>query len=69
MTKNTGFYKIIDFSMQFSAVVNSFIVKHYLILFLQMIKKIIILKNRKMFIIADLVTLMVCFVCSKEPFY
>ena len=31
------FYKIIHFSMQFSAIVNRFIVKHNLILLLQMI--------------------------------
>ena len=35
--KNTCFYKIIHFSMQFSAVLNIFIVKQNLILLLQMI--------------------------------
>ena len=35
--KSTCFYKIIHFSMQFSAMVNIFIVKHNLILLLQMI--------------------------------
>ena len=46
------FYKIIHFSVQFSAIVNRFIVKHNLILLLQMIK-IENKKNRKMFIVAD----------------
>ena len=46
--------------MQFSAVLNMFIVKHNLILFLQMIKK----EKKvflKMFIVTDLVSLVVYF--------
>ena len=55
--KNTCFYKIIHFSMQFSAIVNRFIVKTKLnSAFTNDLKK----KNkifRKMFIVADLVSL------------
>ena len=37
--QHTCFYKIIHFSVQFSAIVNRFIVKHNLILLLQVIEK------------------------------
>ena len=57
--QHTCFYKIIHFSVQFSAIVNRFIVKHNLILLLQVIEKQNLKKNRKMFIVADYASLTV----------